>query len=60
MLKHHVSPMTKPSLDSLNAFVVDCLTGLVFENHSQIVEFHCKKKFEWQPKTEILIRPLLG
>jgi len=60
MLKHRISHIGKPHLDALNAFIVDCLAGIVFGDHSQIVEFHSGKKFEWWPQTRILINPLPG
>jgi Holliday junction resolvase RusA-like endonuclease len=44
----------------LNAFIVDCMTGIVFKDHSQIQQFYCEKKFDWWPQTRILIRPLPG
>lgn len=60
MLKHRISHTGKPHLDTLSAFIVDCLTGIVFKDHSQIVEFHSGKKFEWWPQTRILVKLLSG
>jgi Holliday junction resolvase RusA-like endonuclease len=60
MLRGRISHKGKPNLDALNAFVVDCLAGTVFKNHSQIVELHAAKSFAWWPQTLILIRPLPG
>lgn len=59
MLKHRLSHIGSPNLDSLDSFIVGCLEGIVFRNHSQIVEFHSQKDYQWWPKTRILIRPLL-
>jgi Holliday junction resolvase RusA-like endonuclease len=58
MLKDQISHVGIPNLDSLNSFLVDCMAGIVFKDHSQIVEFYCLKKYMWCPKTIIYIRAL--
>ena len=60
MLRGQVSHKGKPYLDSLNAFLIDSMEGVIFESHSQIIEFYSKKKYEWEPKTRIFIRALSG
>ncbi len=60
LLNHRISHTGKPNLDALNAFTVDCLTGTVFRDHSQIVEVHSEKFFAWWPETRILIKALPG
>jgi Holliday junction resolvase RusA-like endonuclease len=58
MLKRQISHTIKPNLDTLNAFIVDCLSGIVFRDYSQIVQFHSKKEYGWWPQTRILIKAL--
>jgi Holliday junction resolvase RusA-like endonuclease len=60
MLKHRISHIGKPNLDTLNAFIVDCLTGICFKDRSQIIQFYSKKEFEWWPEIRIYIRALSG
>lgn len=60
MLRHEISHVKKPNLESLNAFIVDCMTGIVFKDHSQIVHFHSEKKFAWWPEIRILVREMKG
>jgi Holliday junction resolvase RusA-like endonuclease len=60
MLKHRISHIGKPNLDVLNAFVVDCLMGIVFKSHCQIINFHSEKRYAWWPEIKVLIRQLKG
>jgi Holliday junction resolvase RusA-like endonuclease len=60
MIRHQTSHIGKPNLDALNAFVVNCLTGIVFRDHSQIVHFSSSKQWDWWPQTRILVKPLAG
>lgn len=60
MLNGQIFHVSRPNLDDLNSFMVDCLSGIVFEDHSQIVEFHCLKRYQWYPKTTVYIRTLRG
>lgn len=60
MLRHEISHVKKPNLESLNAFIVDCMTGIVFRDHSQIIHFHSEKKFAWWPEIRILVREMKG
>lgn len=58
ILKRQILHTIKPNLDTLDAFIVDCLTGIVFRDYSQIVQFHSEKAYEWWPQTRILIKAL--
>lgn len=58
MLRHEISHTGKPDLDSLNAFLIDCMEGIVFKDHSQIVGFHSVKGYRWWPQILIQIRAL--
>ena len=56
MLKGQISHIGDPNLDRLIAFVLDCATGIIFENHSQIIRFHAEKNYRWNPETRIFVR----
>lgn len=56
MLKHKIAHTAKPNIDALQAFIIDCLTGIVFRHHSQIIEIHSRKEYRWWPQIKILIR----
>lgn len=60
MVNHKIAHTDGPNIDALNAFVVDCLSGIVFKNHSQIVQFHSEKHYGWWPQVRILIRTVKG
>jgi Holliday junction resolvase RusA-like endonuclease len=60
MVNRRISHIGNPYLDALNAFIMDCLVGIVFYDHSQIVLFHSEKNYAWWPQTLIVIRPLSG
>lgn len=53
--EHHTS---KPDVDNLEKFVLDCLNGVAWNDDAQIVS-STKRKFytEGKPKTEIIIMP---
>lgn len=56
ILRREIPHTWKPNLDALNAFMVECLQGILFFDHSQILSFHSEKFFEWVPKTRISIQ----
>ena len=58
MLRGQISHTGKPSLDALIAFTLDCLKGLVFKDHHQIIRFHAEKEYRWNPETRIFVRAL--
>ncbi|MFB3887622.1 MAG: RusA family crossover junction endodeoxyribonuclease [Thermodesulfobacteriota bacterium] len=60
MLKHKIAHTGRPNMDDLNAFIVDCMAGIVFRNHSQIVELYSKKEYAWWGQTRVFVRPLKG
>ncbi|MBM4277274.1 MAG: RusA family crossover junction endodeoxyribonuclease [Deltaproteobacteria bacterium] len=55
MLKGKVSHTGKPNIDTMQAFIIDCLTGIVFKHHSQIIDISSSKKYRWWPQTRILL-----
>jgi Holliday junction resolvase RusA-like endonuclease len=60
MIRHQASHTSEPDLDRLNAFIISCMAGLVFKSHSQVVDFHSQKRFDWWPQTRVLITTLPG
>ena len=60
MLKGKISHTIKPNLDTLDAFIVDCMTGIVFKNHCQIVGLKSQKEYQWWPQTRVRMKALKG
>ncbi len=58
MVRHQISHTGKPNLDRLIAFALDCMKGIVFKDHSQIIRFHAEKNYRWNPETRIFVRAL--
>lgn len=59
MLRHQISHTQNPNLDGLIVFTLDCMKGIVFRDHSQIIRFHSEKNYRWNPETRIFVRVLL-
>ena len=59
-IRHQIPHMGRPNLDTLNTFIIDSLSGIVFKNHCQIIRFHCEKEYAWWPQTRIRVRALKG
>jgi Holliday junction resolvase RusA-like endonuclease len=58
MYNHKISHTGKPYLDALNVFIMECLTGIVFYDHKQVVLFHSEKSFSGGPQIRIMVRTL--
>jgi len=58
MLKGQISHIEDPNLDRLITFVLDCMTGIIFRSHLQIIRFHAEKNYRWNPETRIFVRIL--
>lgn len=52
---HHIS---KPDIDNLQKFILDCLNGLVIEDDRSVVEIRARKLYSTKPGTLIRIFPL--
>ena len=60
MLANILRPMSRPDLDNLLKFILDCMNGIVYEDDSQICELGIiEKRFGLEPKTVVRIEPLL-
>lgn len=54
----HVSN-NRADIDNMLKALLDCMTGTIYKDDSQIVELHCYKKVDKQnPRTEITIKTL--
>ena len=53
MLQGDIVPMKKPDIDNLLKFILDCLTGILFDDDSQIIEVKAKKFYSETPRTVI-------
>lgn len=51
---HHFS---KPDIDNLQKFVLDCMTGIVYQDDCQIFNIRAAKCWSDHPKTSICVRP---
>jgi Holliday junction resolvase RusA-like endonuclease len=60
ILRYRAYHITNPTLNALDVFLVSCLSGVVFKDPSQIVQFHSEKRFAWWPQIEIQIKTLSG
>jgi Holliday junction resolvase RusA-like endonuclease len=54
-MMHH---MHKPDIDNLLKWSLDCMTGLVYEDDSQIWKLSAYKLYGDTPRTAICVRPL--
>ena len=60
MLANILRPMSKPDLDNLVKFILDCMNGIVYQDDCQVCEFGVvEKRFGLEPKTVVRIEPLL-
>ena len=50
--------MKRPDIDNLQKFLFDTLSGIIFEDDSQIVELRAKKTYSNNPGTNIRVIPL--
>jgi Holliday junction resolvase RusA-like endonuclease len=49
---------TKPDLDNLEKFYLDCANGILFHDDRMIISLHSKKSYSENPRTEINILPI--
>lgn len=56
MLNGTIHHMKKPDCDNLEKFILDCMTGIVFEDDAQICTLYCRKVFSSIPGTLIRIK----
>jgi Holliday junction resolvase RusA-like endonuclease len=45
----------KPDIDNLEKWILDCCNKIIWNDDSQVVNLHSKKKFSQNPRTEIEI-----
>jgi len=57
--KRIISKTTKPDLDKLVRSLLDAMTGLVFEDDSQVVEMHVRKHFG-VPGVRVLVQEAMA
>ena len=47
----------KPDLDNLEKFYLDCASGILFQDDRMIISLQSKKKYDKNPRTEIIVMP---
>lgn len=45
----------KPDIDNLCAFVLNCMTGVIYKDDAQIYELKASKRFDDNPRIEVAI-----
>ena len=58
LAKRVTQKMTKPDLDKLARALLDALTGICFEDDSQVTQLWVNKHFDRQPRAEIRVTRL--
>lgn len=59
MLQGKIHHMVKPDADNLSKHILDCMTGLIYNDDAQIVDLHAHKLYTDAPRTVVHIRPLI-
>jgi len=57
MREDFIKPMKRPDIDNCAKFTLDCMTGCIFSDDSQITELNLKKQYSDCPRTSIKIFP---
>ena len=60
MARGIIFPNKKPDLDNFIKFSLDCMSGHVWRDDSQIIKIQAHKIYGQEPKTTISIFPVLG
>ena len=58
MLNGIMQHISKPDIDNLQKFVLDCLNGIVIEDDRRVVEIRARKVYSSKPGTLIRIMPI--
>jgi len=58
MLRDEIHHMIKPDNDNLQKYLLDCMTGVIYEDDCQVVDIHARKVYGDSPRTVICVRPL--
>jgi Holliday junction resolvase RusA-like endonuclease len=60
MLNGKMHPITRPDIDNYDKFLSDCLTDIVWQDDSQVIEKMSRKIYGEREKTIIRIEALYG
>lgn len=58
MLNGRLQHISKPDIDNLQKFVLDCLNGLVIEDDKLVIEVRARKIYSTKPGTLIRVSPV--
>ena len=57
MLRNEIHHMIKPDVDNLQKYILDCMTGVVYEDDCQVVDIRARKIYSETPRTVMCILP---
>lgn len=60
MLDCKINHVKKPDVDNLSKWVLDCLSGIAYQDDSQIIYITARKLYGCEPKTMISIDVMKG
>lgn len=60
MLTGMIVPNQKPDNDNLEKLIYDCMTGVIYEDDSQIVDNITRKRFSESPGVTIWVQPYIS
>jgi Holliday junction resolvase RusA-like endonuclease len=58
MISGMLVPTKKPDADNLAKLVLDSMTGIIYQDDSQVVDLFCSKRFSEKPGVSIRIIPM--
>lgn len=58
MLQGKINHMIKPDVDNCCKYILDCMTGLIYEDDAQIVKLTATKLYTDAPRTVVHIRQI--
>lgn len=58
-IKNFAEKVTRPDLDKCVRLVLDSLTGIAYEDDSQVIEIRADKHYGYPPRAEVLVEEAL-
>ena len=51
-------PAKKPDIDNFSKLILDCLTGILYQDDAQVVDLFCSKRYSENPGVSIRAIPM--